>query len=89
MTLFRRKTWRSTFYLATGLSTICLILGMLSIDADLPSTETDRRIDWLGSLIVTTGLVLVVFVLSDGEIVGWSTSCNSLDTLVSESLTKR
>jgi len=51
---------------------------------DLPSTETDRRIDWLGSLIVTTGLVLVVFVLSDGEIVGWSTSCNSLDTLVSE-----
>ena len=82
--LFRRQTWRSTFYLTTGLSAMCLILGMLSIDADLPSTEEDKRIDWLGSLIVTAGLVLVVFALSDGEVVGWSTSCKSLDTLVSE-----
>ena len=50
---------------------------MLSIDPDIPSTETDRRCDWLGALLVTVGCVLIVFVLSDGEIVGWSTSCNS------------
>jgi hypothetical protein len=54
-----------------------MVLGMLSIDSDIPSTETDRRCDWLGALLVTAGFVLIVFVLSDGEIVGWSTSCNS------------
>lgn len=48
---------------------------MFSIDPDEPSTETDRRIDWLGALLVTAGLVLIVFVLSDGEIVGWKTPC--------------
>jgi hypothetical protein len=77
MRLPTSQTWRATFYLATGLAATCLILGLMSIDYDLPSTETDRRIDWLGALLVTVGLVLVVFVLSDGEIVGWSTSCNS------------
>jgi hypothetical protein len=55
---------------------------MLSIDPDIPSTETDRRCDWLGALLVTVGCVLIVFVLSDGEIVGWSTSCNSLHPVI-------
>ena len=74
--IHHRQTWRAIFYLASGLGTACLILGLLSIDADLPSTETDRRIDWLGALLATTGLVFIVFVLSDGEIVGWGTSCD-------------
>lgn len=69
-----KQTWRSNFYLATGLNAACLIMGLLSIDADPPSTETDKRIDWLGTFLVTAGLVLIVFVLSDGEIVGWTTS---------------
>jgi hypothetical protein len=56
---------------------------LLSIDADLPSTETDKRTDWLGAVLVTAGLVLVVFVLSDGEIVGWSTLCKFFDLYLS------
>ena len=63
------------FYLAAGLSFFVLILGVFSIDADLPSTEVDKRVDWVGAGLVTTGLVLIVFVLSDGEIVGWKTGC--------------
>src|ERR1700720_386163 len=77
MKSLHRQTWRANFYFATGLGALSLVLGMLSIDSDIPSSETDRRCDWLGALLVTAGFVLIVFVLSDGEIVGWSTSCNS------------
>jgi len=77
MRSLHRQTWRANFYFATGLGALSMVLGMLSIDSDIPSTETDRRCDWLGALLVTAGFVLIVFVLSDGEIVGWSTSCNS------------
>ena len=36
-----------------------------------------RRVDWLGAFLVTAGLVLIVFVLSDGSIApnGWKTPC--------------
>jgi hypothetical protein len=62
---------------ASGFGAACLLLGFFSIDPDVPSSETDRRTDWLGAFLVTAGLVLVVFILSDGEIVGWSKSCYS------------
>jgi hypothetical protein len=48
---------------------------MLSFDRDLPrltSDAEDRRVDWLGALLVTTGLVLIVFTLSNGTVVGWN-----------------
>ncbi|EEB93839.1 hypothetical protein MPER_07458, partial [Moniliophthora perniciosa FA553] len=62
------QTWRATFYLSTGLTLLSLVLGFFSIDGDVPSTETDRRIDWPGAAIVTVGLVLIVFVLGQGEV---------------------
>lgn len=69
-------TWRSNFYLSSGLTLMFLIMGLLSIPKDEPSTEADRRIDWLGAFLITAGLVLIVFVLSDGEIAPnkWATS---------------
>ncbi|KAL4260570.1 Major facilitator superfamily (MFS) profile domain-containing protein [Pleurotus pulmonarius] len=69
------KTWRSTFYLSTGLTVLCLLLGLVAIDRDQPSSEQDKRVDWLGALLVTAGLVLIVFVLGQGEIAphAWST----------------
>lgn len=47
------------------------------MDKDLVSDEQDRRIDFLGSFLVTAGMILIVFVLSDGALApkGWSTSC--------------
>ncbi|KAF8621484.1 hypothetical protein AX15_007772 [Amanita polypyramis BW_CC] len=62
------KTWRSNFYLSAGLTGFYVLIGFLVIDKDLPSTETDRRIDWLGGFLITAGLVLIIFVLSDGEV---------------------
>ena len=36
-----------------------------------------RRVDWLGALLVTAGLVFIVFILSDGPTApdGWKTGC--------------
>ena len=52
----------------------------MSIDNDVPSEEADKRIDWLGALLSTGGLVLIVFVLSQGDLApqGWATPCKSL-----------
>lgn len=74
---FDRQTWRSTFYFTTGLTFLCLVGGIFAIDRDLPSTETDRRLDWIGAALVSVGLVLIVFVLSQGEIASqkWRTPC--------------
>ncbi|KAF8992537.1 major facilitator superfamily domain-containing protein [Cyathus striatus] len=68
LTQFTAKTWRSPFYFLTGLVFLCLIGGLVSIDKDLPSSETDKRVDWIGAFLVTGGLVLIVFVLGQGEI---------------------
>lgn len=72
-----RQTWRSPFYLECGMTVLCFIGGVISIDTDLPSTEVDRRVDWIGAFLVTTGLVMIVFVLGQGEIAPrqWATPC--------------
>ncbi|KAI0047866.1 MFS general substrate transporter [Auriscalpium vulgare] len=50
-----------------------ILLGLFVIDADEPSTEDDQRVDWLGAFLVSSGLVLLVFVLSDSPTApkGW------------------
>ncbi|KAG6866162.1 hypothetical protein C0991_008116 [Blastosporella zonata] len=68
LTQVTKPTWRSPFFFEAGLTVLCLIGGIISFDADLPSQEVDRRVDWLGALLVTAGLVLIVFVLGQGEI---------------------
>ncbi|ETW84917.1 hypothetical protein HETIRDRAFT_473617 [Heterobasidion irregulare TC 32-1] len=67
LTQLSKPAWRSNFYLMAGICALAMAAGALSIDADEPSTEPDRRVDWLGAFLVTAGLVLVIFVLSDGE----------------------
>lgn len=49
------------------------------MDADVPSEEKDKRIDWIGAGLVTSGLVFIVFVLGQGELAEqrWATGCTS------------
>ncbi|KIY50201.1 major facilitator superfamily MFS-1 [Fistulina hepatica ATCC 64428] len=62
------KTWRSPFYLSAGLAAFCLIGGLLVIDPDEHvNQDVDRHVDWAGSFLVTAGLVLIIFVLGQGE----------------------
>ena len=76
----RRQTWRSTFWFLTGLSVLCGIGAVFSIDQDLPYALDDKRVDWLGAFLVTAGLTFIVFVLSDGPTApdGWKTGCESI-----------
>ncbi|OAX31939.1 MFS general substrate transporter [Rhizopogon vinicolor AM-OR11-026] len=75
LTQLTTTTWRSVFYLAAGASTLILFTGMVSFDADTPSTETVKRVDWIGASLITIGLVFIVFVLGQGELAtnGWKT----------------
>ncbi|KAI0656359.1 efflux transporter [Cubamyces menziesii] len=75
LTQFTEKTWRSTFWFFTGLSVICCIGGFISIDDDFSEGLVDRRVDWLGTFLVTAGLTFIIFVLSDGSVApnGWKT----------------
>lgn len=68
LTQYTAKTWRAPFYMMTGLTVLCFVGGLISIDSNVPSCEPDKRIDWLGAFSVTAGLVLIVFVLSQGEV---------------------
>ncbi|KAG2073087.1 efflux transporter [Suillus decipiens] len=64
--------WRSSFYLVAGMSALTGISGMISFDADVTSTEA---VDWIGASLVTAGLVLIIFVLGQGQVAsqGWKT----------------
>jgi len=73
VTQYSSSTWRGTFYVTTGLCALSFLAAVFSVDRDLPSTESDKRIDWIGAALVTTGLALVNFVLGQGELVGWGT----------------
>ncbi|KIY53663.1 putative efflux transporter [Fistulina hepatica ATCC 64428] len=65
---FTAKSWHSTFYFSAGLAAFCLIGGIFVIDPDdYVNPDSDRRIDWAGSFLVTAALVLIIFVLGQGE----------------------
>ncbi|KAF8331581.1 efflux transporter [Amanita rubescens] len=76
LTQLTKQTWRSTFFFSTALTGLYLLIGLFVIDKDEPSMAKDKRVDWLGGALITVGLVLIVFVLSDGEIAPnkWATS---------------
>ncbi|KAF5353670.1 hypothetical protein D9758_008642 [Tetrapyrgos nigripes] len=68
MTELTSQSWRSAFYLNCGVVFLSVIGALVFFDRDEPSIETDRRVDWIGAFFVTAGLVLIVFVLAQGEI---------------------
>ncbi|KAI9056744.1 MFS general substrate transporter [Trametes sanguinea] len=71
-----KHTWRSTFWFLAALAALCCLGALISIDDDFACrAAVDRRIDWIGALIVTASLTFIIFVLSDGSIApnGWKT----------------
>ena len=49
--------------------------GSLTVEPDHPSERKDKQVEWLGSLLIRNGPVLIIFVLNDGAIAphGWRT----------------
>lgn len=75
LTQLTAPTWRSSFFLIAGISVATFLGGVFFFDKDVPYESIDRRVDWLGAFLVTSGLVLICFVLSDGSTApqGWKT----------------
>ncbi|KAH9031333.1 efflux transporter [Lactarius pseudohatsudake] len=65
LTQLTKPTWRSPMFLFAGVSFAWMMLGLFAFEEDKPSTEEDKRVDWIGAALITAGLVLIVFVLSD------------------------
>ncbi|KAK0189678.1 efflux transporter [Armillaria mellea] len=67
LTQLSNPSWRSNFYLSTGLTVLYMVIGFWAIPKDEPSTEADKRVDWLGAFLVTA---------ADGEVAPnkWATS---------------
>ncbi|THU98805.1 putative efflux transporter [Dendrothele bispora CBS 962.96] len=61
-------TWKASFYLNAVLASTSVLGAFYSFERDKPSRESDRRVDWIGAFMVTAGLVLIVFVLGEGEV---------------------
>jgi hypothetical protein len=62
-------------FLFAGVSFAWMIIGFFVFEEDEPSTEEDKRVDWIGAALITVGLILIVFVLSDSPTArkGWKT----------------
>src|SRR5882762_6478749 len=75
--MLHSKTWRSVFRVSAGIAALIAVGGALTFGPDERSKEKDKWVDWIGSLLITSGLVLILFALSDGTIApqGWRTPC--------------
>ncbi|KDQ19374.1 hypothetical protein BOTBODRAFT_437663 [Botryobasidium botryosum FD-172 SS1] len=76
LTQYASISWRAVFFLSTGLAVATALLAWFVVDSDVIDSEEDRRVDWLGAALVTVGLVLLTFVLGQGEVAPqqWKTS---------------
>ncbi|WVF72288.1 hypothetical protein IAT40_007100 [Kwoniella sp. CBS 6097] len=70
-----KYSWRSALFFLAGLGALTLIAIYFFVPPDVEHTD-DRRVDWIGAGLVTIGLVLLQFAISDGQIApqGWKTS---------------
>ena len=70
-------SWCGVFHLNVGLAALTFLTALFAIDRDQPSAESDKHVDWVGAALVTAGLVLITFVLGQGELAprGWRTPC--------------
>ncbi|KAI9456605.1 major facilitator superfamily domain-containing protein [Boletus coccyginus] len=61
LTQLSSEHWRAPFYLSSGLSALCI------------SPEVDRRVDWIGAILVTSDIIacLVIGVILVGTFMVW------------------
>nr|AOR51677.1 MFS general substrate transporter [Phaffia rhodozyma] len=74
-TQYSPASWRGVFWFTAGISVIPFALGSIFIPRIRLDPTRDKRVDWLGGLLSTSGLTLLVFALSSGPSAsnGWKT----------------
>ncbi|WVR04973.1 hypothetical protein IAU60_001985 [Kwoniella sp. DSM 27419] len=71
-----QRAWQYVFFILAGLALVPVALGFIVIPKDtVKSTPGDnRRIDWIGAILITSGLSLFSFALTQSGVTerGWS-----------------
>lgn len=73
-----RRSWRYIYFVVAGLHVIPIITGLVSIPSDRARENPEnRQVDWLGAGLITVGLSLLLFAVTQAGIVsdGWRTPC--------------
>lgn len=63
--------WRYIFYFIVIITGSLGTLGLIVLPRDRVNTESRSRMDYLGAVLSTAGLILLQFVLSGGGVYGW------------------
>lgn len=79
LTAYTEVGWRAALWCFAGTAATTGVVGYLVIIPDR-HLDPDKRVDWIGALLVTCGLVLLQFSISYGPSAsnGWKTGCELL-----------
>lgn len=69
-------TWKWVFWILAIMAAVVTVAGwfVIPLPADGGPKEEDVKnaVDWFGGGLITVGLVILLFALTDGNVVGWS-----------------
>ena len=65
--------WRYIFYIIVILTGSLCTLGLIVLPSDRSVKDVRPKMDYIGAVLSTIGLILLQFVLSSGGVYGWST----------------
>lgn len=63
--------WRYIFYIIVIITGSLGILGAIVLPKDVFHDKTTTKMDYIGAMLSTAGLILLQFVLSGGGVYGW------------------
>ncbi|KAI1825516.1 major facilitator superfamily transporter [Xylaria intraflava] len=73
-------TWKWVFGVLAGFALLITAAGIVFIPSAPASSKPEKKglallksVDWLGGFLVTAGLLALLFALTEGNVVGWST----------------
>ncbi|KAL6712226.1 hypothetical protein ACN47E_000103 [Coniothyrium glycines] len=68
-------SWKWVFWMFGVISAMSTVASYLVIPLPPPQPEPVMRntVDWIGGTVITVGLVILLFALTEGNVVGWST----------------
>lgn len=69
-------TWKWIFWILAIFAALVTVAGILLIPIPQTTgsvTESRASVDWLGAALITLGLMALMFALTEGNVVGWST----------------
>lgn len=67
--------WKWVFWIFGMVSAVCTLTSFFVIPLPPAQREPSMRntVDWIGGTLITIGLIMLLFALSEGNVVGWST----------------